>query len=84
VFTPFYYPNLNFTKKKHSLTKPFNFSRLFFKFDCFTDVTWNEETLSEYLINPAKYIPGTKKHFSGLKKETDREELIAYLKSQST
>ena len=50
----------------------------------FVDITWNEDTLSEYLDNPAKYIPGTKKHFSGLKKKMEKEELIAYLKSQSS
>ncbi|KAL5965072.1 Cytochrome c [Taenia solium] len=43
-------------------------------------VIWNEETLDEYLINPKKYIPGTKMVFAGLKKETDRADLIAYLK----
>ncbi|CDS36319.1 cytochrome c [Echinococcus multilocularis] len=42
--------------------------------------TWNEETLDEYLVNPKKYIPGTKMVFAGLKKETDRTDLIAYLK----
>ncbi|VDK23518.1 unnamed protein product [Taenia asiatica] len=41
---------------------------------------WNEETLDEYLINPKRYIPGTKMVFAGLKKETDRADLIAYLK----
>ncbi|KAH9279849.1 Cytochrome c [Echinococcus granulosus] len=42
--------------------------------------TWNEDTLDEYLVNPKKYIPGTKMVFAGLKKETDRADLIAYLK----
>ncbi|CAM0134720.1 hypothetical protein VKS41_000732 [Umbelopsis sp. WA50703] len=43
-------------------------------------VTWNDETLFEYLLNPKKYIPGTKMAFAGLKKEQDRADLIAHLK----
>ncbi len=46
-------------------------------------IVWNEETLNVYLENPKKYIPGTKMVFAGLKKQTERSDLIAYLK-QST
>ncbi|KAF7489545.1 Cytochrome c [Sarcoptes scabiei] len=42
-------------------------------------ITWNHDTLFEYLENPKKYIPGTKMVFVGLKKATEREDLIAYL-----
>ena len=44
-------------------------------------VQWGESTLYEYLLNPKKYIPGTKMVFAGLKKKNEREQLIAYLKS---
>ena len=44
-------------------------------------VQWSEETLYDYLLNPKKYIPGTKMVFAGLKKPQDRTDLIAYLKS---
>ncbi|PAA85225.1 hypothetical protein BOX15_Mlig033436g1, partial [Macrostomum lignano] len=43
-------------------------------------ITWGPDTLFEYLLNPKKYIPGTKMVFAGLKKEKDRADLIAYLK----
>eukprot|EP01024_Parvocaulis_polyphysoides_P022911 TRINITY_DN2120_c0_g1_i1.p3 TRINITY_DN2120_c0_g1~~TRINITY_DN2120_c0_g1_i1.p3 ORF type:complete len:117 (-),score=12.56 TRINITY_DN2120_c0_g1_i1:339-689(-) len=46
-------------------------------------VIWGEETLYEYLLNPKKYIPGTKMVFPGLKKPGDRADLIAYLKDAS-
>jgi len=44
-------------------------------------VMWGEDTLYDYLLNPKKYIPGTKMVFAGLKKPKDRADLIAYLKS---
>lgn len=42
-------------------------------------LVWDETTLSEFLKKPKSYLPGTKMSFSGLKKESDRENLIAYL-----
>jgi cytochrome c len=46
-------------------------------------VAWGEDTLYEYLLNPKKYIPGTKMVFAGLKKPQDRADLIAYLKAST-
>jgi len=43
-------------------------------------VTWDPDTLFDYLENPKKYIPGTKMAFAGLKKDKDRNDLITYLK----
>ncbi|AES93874.1 Cytochrome c [Medicago truncatula] len=43
-------------------------------------VNWEEKTLYDYLLNPKKYIPGTKMVFPGLKKPQERADLIAYLK----
>jgi cytochrome c len=43
-------------------------------------IIWGGDTLFEYLENPKKYIPGTKMAFAGLKKEKDRNDLIAHLK----
>ncbi|CAL1530090.1 unnamed protein product [Lymnaea stagnalis] len=42
-------------------------------------ITWEKDTLFEYLENPKKYIPGTKMVFAGLKKKDERNDLIAYL-----
>ncbi|WP_374764695.1 c-type cytochrome [Yunchengibacter salinarum] len=46
------------------------------------DITWNAETISAYLENPRKYIPGNRMSFAGLRKEQDREDVIAYLKQE--
>ncbi|GLJ21534.1 hypothetical protein SUGI_0398820 [Cryptomeria japonica] len=46
-------------------------------------VIWGEDALYEYLLNPKKYIPGTKMVFPGLKKPQDRVDLIAYLKKST-
>ncbi|CED82532.1 cytochrome c [Phaffia rhodozyma] len=46
-------------------------------------VTWEENTLFDYLENPKKYIPGTKMAYAGLKKEKDRNDLVTYLKEST-
>ncbi len=43
---------------------------------------WDDLRLYEFLKAPAKYIPGTKMSFVGLKKSEDRVNLIAYLRAQ--
>ena len=43
--------------------------------------TWSAENLDGFLENPKGWAPGTKMAFSGLKKATDRANLIAYLDS---
>jgi cytochrome c len=46
-------------------------------------VVWTEDNLFKYLENPANFMPGNKMVFAGVKNETDRRDLIAYLKQQS-
>lgn len=43
-------------------------------------VTWSEETLDKYLTKPRDFIPKNKMAFAGLRKESQREDVIAYLK----
>lgn len=43
-------------------------------------VVWSEDTLDDYLENPRAFIPGNMMAFPGLRKEEDRENLIAFLK----
>jgi cytochrome c2 len=42
-------------------------------------ITWDETTLFEYLLNPKKYIPGTKMVFAGIKKESERNGQCSFL-----
>ena len=44
-------------------------------------VVWSEKTLDIYLTKPKAYIPGTMMIYSGLRRKSDRADLIAYLKN---
>jgi len=43
-------------------------------------LTWDYETLNDYLAKPAKYLSGTNMNFIGLKKEEDRAAVIELLR----
>jgi cytochrome c len=44
---------------------------------------WTEETLDAFLENPKSLVSKTKMNFKGLKKEADRANLLAYLRTFS-
>ena len=44
-------------------------------------LTWDEATLKVYLKNPKAKVPGTKMTFAGFQKETDIDNVVAYLKT---
>ena len=43
-------------------------------------LVWDEATLDSYLAKPKELVPKTKMAFPGLKKESDRQDVIAYMK----
>ena len=42
--------------------------------------SWTEEILFDYLENPRRYMPGTRMTYVGMRRPTDRADLIAYLR----
>jgi cytochrome c len=45
---------------------------------------WTYENLDQFLAAPKKFLPGTKMVFAGVRKEQDRVDLLAYLRSLSS
>lgn len=46
-------------------------------------ITWTPEKLDAYLTDPQKVVPGNKMPFPGLKTDTDRTDVIAFLAKKS-
>jgi len=46
-------------------------------------IIWDKTSLNDYLEAPKKYVKGTRMAFAGLKKQADRDNLIAYLQQFS-
>lgn len=46
-------------------------------------LTWDYETLNDYLAKPTKYLSGTNMNFIGLNKEADRAAVIELLRQAS-
>lgn len=45
------------------------------------DGDWSYDKLDQFLAAPKKYVPGTKMVFAGVKKEKDRADLLAYMRT---
>jgi len=45
------------------------------------DITWNAEILDKYLTSPREVVPGTIMTYAGLKDDSRRADLIAYLET---
>lgn len=46
-------------------------------------IVWNDETLDAFIEKPSTYVKGTKMAFVGIKKESDRTAVIAYIKENT-
>ena len=46
-------------------------------------VVWTDENLDQYLANPREFIKGNRMAFAGVRKDEDRVNVIAYLKSST-
>jgi cytochrome c len=44
-------------------------------------ITWDAASLNEWVTNPKAKVAGTKMLFAGIKDETERDDLVAYLSS---
>lgn len=44
-------------------------------------VVWSEATLDAYLTKPSAFVPGTTMIYGGLRRKSDRRDVIAYLKN---
>lgn len=45
-------------------------------------LTWDEETLDQFIGSPLSFLPGTNMGFAGLYDEADRASLIEFLKTE--
>lgn len=43
-------------------------------------ITWNDDTIAKYVADPKGFVPKNKMVYAGMKKDTDRADLLAYLK----
>jgi len=73
-------PNLyGIVAREKASHEGFNYSDAMKSFD--DPKTWTYTSLNKFLHKPKDYISGTKMNFAGLKKVSDRSDLIAYLRT---
>jgi len=47
-------------------------------------IVWDEETLSAYIENPRKFMPGNRMSYAGLRKPEDRAAVLAFIKAKTS
>ena len=48
------------------------------------DFVWTPEALNAWLAQPGRFLPGNRMTFAGVMKQSDRDDLIAYLLTATT
>ena len=43
--------------------------------------TWSYDDLNQFIANPKGFVPGTAMGFAGIQKDSERADVIAYLRS---
>lgn len=72
-------PNLyGIVGNKHAHAEGFAYSKAI---EAMHDKAWDYEELNHFLYNPRTYAPGTKMAFAGIKSDTDRANVIAWLRT---
>lgn len=70
-------PELNGVIGRHSGSVPdYNYSEA----NKNSGITWDEATFRDYIQHPQVKVPGTKMTFTGLTKQSDVNNIVAYLK----
>lgn len=75
-------PLNNIMGAKAGAQEGFKFSKAMVKAGA-EGLVWTEEKMDEFLKKPKKMIKGTKMSYGGLKKDKQRADVIAYLKTFS-
>ncbi len=71
-------PELNGLIGRHSASIPnYSYSEAMKS----SNIVWDEATFKEYIKDPKAKVPGTKMAFAGLSKQSDIDNLTAYLKT---
>ena len=74
-------PNLyDIVGSKHDHMAGFSYSSAM---EALADKPWTFDALNEFLFSPRKSINGTKMSFAGIKSDTDRANVIAWLRTLS-
>jgi cytochrome c len=47
-------------------------------------ITWNDDTIGNYVRDPRGFMPGNKMAFPGIKSDSEIQDLLAYLKQATS